>query len=590
MRITKPEIDEIYKRMQSKYGGIKEDYFALLYLAKEFKLNLEEAANNQVAFGGTDYGIDAFHFDELRRNLYLYQFKWCADPMLFKDSFQRLIKDGMERIFGNPRQDPNQNQVLIKLKTCLAENRSIIDKILIHFVFNGDVETAERSRVLDRLREDLYDKKFLVEQYFEGQKVQLIIQYISNVRQERTNIIQVSAAAHKYEFEIAGKIGMDSFDKKLYVFFIPLHKLLDMYNDLGPMFFSKNIRSGLPEDKNTNREIRRSLRRIVLEGEAVDDFTFYHNGIALTAERVEEKESSNIISLVEPRILNGAQTVTSLKEFSEKNRGNISFNQNIERFRGIKVLAKVVHSTNDDFIRSVTINNNRQNPVMPWNLRANDIVQLHFEDKFRNELKIYYERQENAFRNLTDLDKEQIGIVDSKSIEIRKLAQTFLAMQGQIEKFSSIPEVFENQNYYEDAFKERYLRVDARKLVLFYKVQFKLSSIINEFEEKWAKYWYIDKARYLLWSLLIQGLLNNERFDTYLNDYGNSLVIEGDFTALLKDIALKQIRHIISKALEDRRYAKYLAENRYSFLRSRATYNHCMEVAHKLYKWEKLNP
>jgi hypothetical protein len=82
MRITKPEIDEIYKRMQSKYGGIKEDYFALLYLAKEFKLNLEEAADNQVAFGGTDYGIDAFHFDELRRNLYLFQFKWSADQML----------------------------------------------------------------------------------------------------------------------------------------------------------------------------------------------------------------------------------------------------------------------------------------------------------------------------------------------------------------------------------------------------------------------------------------------------------------------------------------------------------------------------
>jgi len=587
MRITKIEIDDIYKRLQPKYGGVKEDYFALLYLVKEFGLDAEEVANNQVAFGGTDYGIDAFHFDKERKNLYLYQFKWSVDPMLFKESFQRLIDDGMERIFGNPKQDPAQNQVLIKLKTRLEENRSITDKVFVHFVFNGDVAVAEKSRVLDRLREDLEDKKFLIDQCFEGQKVGLTFQYISNATEDRTKIVQVKVA-HKYEFEITGKINLDYPDKKLYVFFVPVHKLLEMYNDLGLRFFDKNIRSGLPEDKNTNREIRRSLKKIVLEGETADNFAFYHNGIALTAKKVEEKE--NIISLVEPRILNGAQTVTSLKEFVEKNHGNNSFNQNIDRFRAIKVLAKVVHSNDDDFIRNVTINNNRQNPVMPWNLRANDIIQLHFEDKFRNELKIYYERQENAFRNLTNLDLEEMGIVDSKSIEIRKFAQTLLAMQGEIEKFSSIPEVFENQNYYNETFKEKYLRVDARKLVLFYKIQFRLSSVINEFKEKWVKYDYIDKARNLLWALLIQGLLNNERFDTYLNDYANSLVIEGDFTELLKEIALTQIRRIINKALQDKRYTKYLKDERYSFLRSRATYNHCMEVAHKLYKWEKVNP
>lgn len=52
----------------SRLGGHKNDYFALLYLAQEFKgkpIDYEQ----QVAFGGNDYGLDAFHIDRDARNL-----------------------------------------------------------------------------------------------------------------------------------------------------------------------------------------------------------------------------------------------------------------------------------------------------------------------------------------------------------------------------------------------------------------------------------------------------------------------------------------------------------------------------------------
>jgi hypothetical protein len=83
-----------------------------------------------------------------------------------KGSFQRLIDDGMQRIFGALDQDQQQNKLLLQLKSCLVENEAIIDKVYVRFVFTGDPAEAERSKVLDKLREDLENKKYLIDQRF----------------------------------------------------------------------------------------------------------------------------------------------------------------------------------------------------------------------------------------------------------------------------------------------------------------------------------------------------------------------------------------------------------------------------------------
>ena len=67
--ITDRLIDQAYSDLHSTHGGVREDYFGLLYLEREHKVPRSKALN-QVALGGNDYGFDGFHFDEDRRNLY----------------------------------------------------------------------------------------------------------------------------------------------------------------------------------------------------------------------------------------------------------------------------------------------------------------------------------------------------------------------------------------------------------------------------------------------------------------------------------------------------------------------------------------
>jgi len=165
MGITDRAIDQAFSDLKITCGGVRNDYFGLLYLMQEFGLERERAIE-QVAFGGNDYGVDGFHFDSEKRNLYLFQFKCSDSHAQFKQSFNRLIEAGMERIFGARNQDQHQNQLLLQIKSYLLENEAVIDRVCIHFVFLGDPAEAERSQVLDKLREDLENKKYLIDQRF----------------------------------------------------------------------------------------------------------------------------------------------------------------------------------------------------------------------------------------------------------------------------------------------------------------------------------------------------------------------------------------------------------------------------------------
>ena len=62
------------------------------------------------------------------------------------DSFKRLINDGFPRIFGNPFQDQRQNDLVTKLKDALFENQSVIDRVFVQFIFNGEAQRAEQSQ------------------------------------------------------------------------------------------------------------------------------------------------------------------------------------------------------------------------------------------------------------------------------------------------------------------------------------------------------------------------------------------------------------------------------------------------------------
>ena len=349
--ITKRMVDQAYSDLKEICGGVREDYFGLLYLESEHAVPREKALNT-IAFGGHDYGIDGFHFDEQRRNLYLFQFKFSDSAAQFKSSLVRLIEDGMNRIFTEPNKDDAKNQLLMQLRSCLLENRGIIDQVCLRFVFTGDPEEAERSLVLDKLREDLEDKKYLIHQFFGDRQVGLVVEFRS--ASGRVGAVRNPRVNSTFEIPVSAPVIAEGPNgEKMHIGFASLAGLGQMFQSIGPRFFDANIRYGLGESKAVNRAISKSLKSIVLEkSDEPGVFAFNHNGITLSAERADfDDEMSRITA---PRLLNGAQTVTTLAEFLKANKDNPALAAGRERLEAIRVLCKIVTEADQKFITRVT--------------------------------------------------------------------------------------------------------------------------------------------------------------------------------------------------------------------------------------------
>ncbi len=572
-------IDQAFSDMKDICGGVRNDYFGLIYLEKEMNVPREKAVN-QIAFGGNDYGIDGFHYDREKRNLYIFQFKYTHSHAQFKDSLQRLIDSGLEVAFINPNIDSSKNQVICQLRSCMVDNRALIDQVCIRFIFLGDPLEAERSQVLDKLREDLENKKYLVDKFFGEKQVTLVVEFRS---MSGKVIIRDQRQTHIYDFPIKETFFQYGPNEEImYVCFIRLMDLYHIYKDMGKRFFERNIRYGLGSSEAVNRAILRSLKSIILDGrDAPEVFAFNHNGISLFAEKIEHIDSR--YHIVAPRLLNGAQTVTTFSEFLESNIDNPKLTERKAIVETLFVLCKIITQASQEFVTTVTINNNRQNPVEPWNLHANDMIQLQIQDTLKDDLRIYYERQENAFQSI---DMEEEGITEAKAIELVKLAQTFLVSDGNIQRLSNMRQVFEDDNVYAQVFNERRLKADSRHIVLCYKVQFRLRKLIGDILYKGCnKYAYAPRARILLWALLCQGILNDDNLLDNAEEFGTNMSISANFTDYLSHLATSRCSFLLSELTKNDKYADKFAEGNFSFLRTKDAYDFCMDVAYKKWKW-----
>jgi hypothetical protein len=582
--INDHKIDQAFSDLAPVHGGVREDYFGLIYLEQEHGVERNRALN-QVAFGGHDYGVDGFHFDEQRRNFYLFQFKWSESYAQFKGSLQRLITDGAERIFAAPQRDDAKNPLLIQLRSSLVENRALVDQVCFRFVFKGDPTEAERSPVIERLREDLENKKFLIDKFFEDRSVQLVVDFRSAAG--RVGVLQAHKSTTTFKVPLTETIAVESpSGERMDVGFISLADLHKMHVALGPKFFDRNIRYGLGESEAVNRALSKALRQIVIErSDPPSAFGFHHNGITLFAEKVERIDGDWHLS--QPRLLNGAQTVTTTTSFLESNKDHPQIESGRTLLESVRVLCKVITGGDQRFVTRVTVNNNRQNPVEPWNLHANDMVQLELQDKFRADLGIFYERQENAFDQLSVEDLDGYGITEeSKAIQMLKLTQTFLLTDGQISRLSEIRRVFEDDKVYEQVFRKSRLKADSRHILLCYKVQFRLRKLAQEITQKGqSKYWFVQRARYLLWALLCQSLLNHEKIEKFADSYGTTMSLSSDYTELLITQATTRVRTLLSELMVDKDYSEKVRQENLSFLRTDRAFDKCMEYAYRRWHW-----
>lgn len=579
MSITPAKLASVYKELRSELGGFQSDYFGLLYLESELQLSREEAAK-QIAFGPHDHGIDGFHLDAKKRTLNLYIFRHTRQHDQFRTGYDALISDGLDELFGTAAPD---EEMMRLLKKRLKEEAKSIERVVFQFIFLGDPAEAERSTVLDKLREDLENKQHLINEYFGGRRVAMVVVYRSSTGRSS------EAREHRTrEFNLAMDSVLEASgpgSETMHVGFMRLWDLHQMHKAMGDRFFERNIRYGMPDTSPANRAMEKAFKQMLVD-QSVDAsrFLFDHNGVTFSCEKFSQNGGGEV-TILEPRLLNGAQTITTIGRFLVKHEDHPDINRVKERLKKIRVLAKVVSDATDNFVVSVTINNNRQTPIQPWNLRANDLIQLQLQDRFR-ELGIFYERQERSFEGHTAEELEELGIVESKAIGLLKLAQTFLASEGEIDKMRSMRTAFEDDKVYEMMFTDGRLNADPRRIVLCYKVQERLGRITREIVERGMhKYAFLPKARLLLFALMCQAVLNHEEAERWAEEHGTDMVISADWAKTMYELASTKCRPVLSELIALPQYADKVEQERFDFLRTHAAFKQSMRIAEQRHGW-----
>lgn len=574
-----------YKReFGSQWGGTLDDYFGLAYLERTFHLSLEQA-RRQLLTGDNSTGLGAFHFNAENRTLYLLVFHCGDNPLGFQPALKQLAEEGLPQIFTEDG-DPGSSLALQQVRSVLLENRHSIDQVLLRCVFAGDREEAHRSELLKKLNEDISSKRHLLEKFF-GRNVDFLIDWRS--AEDGSGLVQRAYKTHTLHFGIVDHVRLAGPNgEQILLGFVPLLDVLRAHQEMGLRFLERNIRFGLGNRKYVNQVLRRAFQQATSDGETTARlFVFHHNGITLAAEA--EAAIDGGLSLTEPRLLNGVQTLTTFREFTGELKASGRYEDAAPALERLMVPCKVILGCKPEFVTTVTINNNRQTPVEPWQLRANDEIQISLQDKFRSELGLYYERQAGAFRSLDDQMRSDLGLIESsRAIEMRRLAQTFLVAEGRLSRAKNLREVFQQDEQYAEVFNEQRLRADAHIIVLCYKTQFRLRRIGNALAEMARKYDFAPRARPLIWALLCQAMLNSNDLEHLKEEYGEDLVVPDEFVNYLESTARKFVKPLIARALADGKVAQAQEEEAdfLHHLNSDRTFRNCMKAAEESWGWK----
>ena len=100
-----------------------------------------------------------------------------------------------------------------------------------------------------------------------------------------------------------------------------------------------------------------------------------------------------------------------------------------------------------------------------------------------------------------------------------------------------------------------------------------------------AKYWYLKKARNLLWALLCQAILNDEKLEELSGNFGTDMVMSNGFTDYLADVSSRRCRPLIA-SLEEKNSEKIEAGD-VTFLNKDNAFGFCMGEATEKWGWRK---
>lgn len=195
-------------------------------------------------------------------------------------------------------------------------------------------------------------------------------------------------------------------------------KLVDFINymqsDPYDLLFMRNVRTAISLGRSpVNRDIRVTFK------DDPHEFAYSNNGITILCEKHTHDHGSKELTLENPRVVNGSQTLHSVRDVPNPS----------PKARVMVRIIEIPMSTSGDLesrierrkkvINKIATRSNQQNPIKKWDLVSNDDFQLELYRFFRQR-GFFYERREREWQKRSR-ELKSVGV--SQGPSIKRMAQ-----------------------------------------------------------------------------------------------------------------------------------------------------------------------
>ncbi|MEB1609571.1 AIPR family protein [Xanthomonas campestris pv. campestris] len=249
------------------------------------------------------------------------------------------------------------------IRECRAAIESAeIDSIELVYVHN----MAESKNVRDELK----TAKQYLEKGLADTSIQVSSKEVCIEEAERLFIARESGILIKDEISIPVKVLFEESGPlwQAAIVSLPASWLHDQFHKYQQPLFSANYRGFLGVSKR--RKINAAIKNTAENSSA--DFWVFNNGITILTHEYKKGKSETLISGCS--IINGAQTTGSLSQIDPK---KTDLNE-------VRVLARIVSSSDQETIRSIVRFNNTQNEITTWDQYSNTETQKRISGEFES--------------------------------------------------------------------------------------------------------------------------------------------------------------------------------------------------------------
>ena len=417
------DVDDLIKKLRDKDTVEQTKLLTQFYVSTRFRINDYDFEVSYVD-GADDGGLDFVSMPDLN-SYYILQSKFTATPKrtnfneikheidkIFKTILQENTNKKADGFVNSLKRDINNPDVIITINwlttnivsdDVVSETQKLIDSLrskhdiqsLIDFI-PIDKEGIDRA---------IYDKKHdFVPQT--GRKIIPINEYIKNNDQDTS----INSIICKVKIIDILKWFKDKEDIKNYL--------------------QKNIRGfigGEDSDKTINFKIAKSFK------EQPKLFWYKHNGIIIFVDsfRIDNHD----LILINPQIVNGGQTITTIYSVWDKNRVN----------NDAEVIIRVYRQSYEDtetYERTIEIVSalNSQNKVNPSDLKSNDQVQVNIS-KLLSKYNYEYVRKREKFA--------KSAAFKIKMVDLAKVFYCCISKRPDISARGNVEKLFEDNKSYD---------------------------------------------------------------------------------------------------------------------------------------------